>query len=116
VFFLIWLSEQITRHGVGNGLALILSVGIVVSFPAEAATAIELLRQGAVSSNLVLFNAVFWIALVAVIVLVESARRNVPVQYGARQVGKRLFAPRPSVLPHANACWSTIRSKRMPRH
>src|SRR5882757_1118112 len=99
VFFLVWLSEQITRHGVGNGLALILSVGIVVSFPGELAIALELLRQGAVSSNLVLFNAVLWIALVALIVLVETARRNVPVQYVARQVGKRLFAPRSSVLP-----------------
>ena len=98
VFFLVWLSEQITRHGVGNGLALILSVGIVISFPAEVATALDLLRQGAVSGNLVLFNAVVWIALVAVMVLVESARRNLPVQYAARQVGKRLLAPRSSAL------------------
>lgn len=99
VFFLIWLSEQITRHGIGNGIALVVSVSILISLPAEVATAIELLRQGAVSSNLVLFNAVLWVALVAVIVLVEGARRNVPVQYGARQVGKRLLAPRSSVLP-----------------
>jgi preprotein translocase subunit SecY len=99
VFFMVWLSEQITRHGIGNGIALILSVNILVSLPAEVASAIELLRQGAVSGNLVLFNAILWVALVAVIVLVEGARRNVPVQYGVRQVGKRLFAPRVSVLP-----------------
>jgi preprotein translocase subunit SecY len=99
VFFMVWLSEQITRHGIGNGIALILSVNILVSLPADVATVIELSRQGAVSGKLVLFNAVVWIALVFVIVLVECARRNVPVQYRARQVGTRLLAPQASVLP-----------------
>jgi preprotein translocase subunit SecY len=99
VFFLVWLSEQITRHGIGNGLALILFVGIVVSLPAEVATAFELLRQGAVSADLLLFAAVLSVAAVAVIVLVEGARRNVPVQYAARQAGQRVLPPRSSVLP-----------------
>ena len=99
VFFMVWLSEQITRHGIGNGIALILSVNILLALPAEVATAIELLRQGTVSGNLVLFNAIVWVALVAAVVLVEGARRNVPVHYGARQVGTRLFAPRDQVLP-----------------
>jgi preprotein translocase subunit SecY len=99
VFFMVWLSEQITRHGIGNGIALVLSVNILLSLPAEVATAIELLRQGEVSGNLVLFNAALWVVLVAVMVLIEGARRNVQVQYAARQVGKRLFAPRASVLP-----------------
>jgi preprotein translocase subunit SecY len=58
-----------------------------------------LLRQGAVSANHLLFDAILWLALVPVIVLVESARRNVPVQYTARQVGRRLLPPRNSVLP-----------------
>jgi preprotein translocase subunit SecY len=98
VFFMVWLIEQMTQHGVGNGIALVLSVNILLSLPAEVATAIELLRQGQVSGNLVLFNAVLWVGLVAVMVLIEGARRNVSVQYGARQVGKRLFAPRASVL------------------
>jgi preprotein translocase subunit SecY len=99
VFFMVWLSEQITRHGIGNGIALVLSVNVLLSLPAEVATAIELLRQGEVSGNLVLFNAALWVVLVAVMVLIEGARRNVQVQYAARQVGKRLFAPRASVLP-----------------
>ncbi len=99
VFFMVWLSDQITRHGIGNGIALVLSVNILLSLPAEVATAIELLRQGQVSGNLVLFNAVLWVVLVAMMVLIEGARRNVQVQYAARQVGKRLFAPRASVLP-----------------
>lgn len=99
VFFMVWLSDQITRHGIGNGIALVLSVNILLSLPAEVATAIELLRQGQVSGNLVLFNAVLWVVLVAMMVLIEGARRNVQVQYAARQVGKRLFAPCASVLP-----------------
>ncbi len=99
VFFMVWLSDQITRHGIGNGIALVLSVNILLSLPAEVATAIELLRQGQVSGNLALFNAVLWVVLVAMMVLIEGARRNVQVQYAARQVGKRLFAPRASVLP-----------------
>jgi preprotein translocase subunit SecY len=99
VFLTVWLSEQITQHGMGNGIALVLSLNILLSLPAEVATAIELLRQGQVSGNLVLFNAALWVVLVAMMVLVEGARRNVQVQYAARQVGKRLLAPRPSVLP-----------------
>ena len=99
VFFLVWLSEQITRHGIGNGLALILFVGIIVSLPADIAANFELLRQGAISANLLLFLAVLGVAMVAVIVLVERARRNVPVQYAARQAGTRLLPQRSSVLP-----------------
>ena len=68
VFFLVWLSEQITRHGLGNGLALILFVGIVVSLPGEVVAALELSRQGAVSGKLLQFTALLWVALVAVIV------------------------------------------------
>ena len=69
VFFLVWLSELITRHGIGNGLALILAVGILAALPADVANVIEVLRTGAVSPNLVLFHAVIWVAFVALIVL-----------------------------------------------
>jgi preprotein translocase subunit SecY len=99
VFFMVWLSEQITRHGIGNGIALVLSVSVLVSLPSEVASVLELERQGQVSGNLALLNAMLWVVLVAMMVLIEGARRNVQVQYAARQVGKRLFAPRESVLP-----------------
>ena len=56
------------------------------------------MRQGAISANQLLLDTIFWLALVPVIVLVESARRNVPVQYAARQVGRRLLPPRASAL------------------
>jgi preprotein translocase subunit SecY len=98
VFFLVWLSDQITRHGIGNGLALILFVGIIVSLPGDIAATFELLREGAISGRLVLLLAVLSVALVAVIVLIEGARRNVPVQYAARQAGTRLLPSRSSSM------------------
>ncbi|MFC4935696.1 MULTISPECIES: preprotein translocase subunit SecY [Bradyrhizobium] len=99
VFFLIWLSEQITRRGIGNGLALILSVAIIPDLPGELAAILDLVRRGAVSSNLVLGHAALWIAMVVLIVVVESARRNVPVQFAERRVGERVLLSRAVVLP-----------------
>lgn len=99
VFVLVWLSEQITRHGIGNGLALILSVNFIVAIPGNVAGILDLLRQGAISANLVLGHAVFWIAAVAVMVLVEGARRNVGVAFGALNVGARQLPAREAMLP-----------------
>lgn len=99
VFVLVWLSEQITRHGIGNGLALILSVGMLVSLPRDVAGIADVLRSGAVSGNLVFIHAVFWVVTVAVIVLVEGARRNVRVEFGALNVGARQLPARDAVLP-----------------
>jgi preprotein translocase subunit SecY len=99
VFFLVWLSDQITRYGVGNGLALLVTIPILISFPPEVAKIIELLQQGGASANLTLFNAVFFVALIAVVVFVERARRNVPLEFAARQVGKRMLPAQSAVLP-----------------
>ncbi|MGY8708293.1 preprotein translocase subunit SecY [Bradyrhizobium sp. 18BD] len=99
VFVLVWLSEQITRYGIGNGLALILSVGMLVTLPRDVAGIADVVRSGAVSSNLALIHAVFWIVTVAVIVLVEGARRNVRVEFGALNVGARQLPARAGVLP-----------------
>lgn len=99
VFFQVWLSEQITRYGVGNGLALILCVGFLASLPGEVAAALQLLRQGALSGNILLAYVAVLVVVVAAMVCIESARRNVPLQYSARQIGTRLFPPRSSVLP-----------------
>ncbi|WP_249158275.1 preprotein translocase subunit SecY [Bradyrhizobium jicamae] len=98
VFCLVWLSEQITRHGIGNGLALILVVGIIVSLPGDIANTFELLRQGALPGGLGPLLAVISVALVAVVVFFEGARRSVPVQYAARQVGQSVIEPQSSVL------------------
>jgi preprotein translocase subunit SecY len=99
VFVLIWLSELITRHGVGNGLALVLSVGILVVLPSDVAKVIEVLRTGAVSSDLVLFHCVFWVAAIVLIVVFESARRNISIEFAERSVGARVLPARRAVLP-----------------
>jgi preprotein translocase subunit SecY len=99
VFFLVWLSEQITRYGIGNGIAVVLSAGIITSLPPDFVASLELVRNGAISPNDLLRDTIFWLALVPVIVLVESARRNVPVQFAERQVGRSLLSPRNSMLP-----------------
>ena len=99
LFFLIWLSEQITRHGLGNGLALILSVGILIDLPHEVAIILMLMRSGAVSGSAVLAHAGLWVALVAAIAFVKSARRNVPVQFAERRIGERVLVSHAAVLP-----------------
>ncbi|MCK1717952.1 preprotein translocase subunit SecY [Bradyrhizobium sp. 141] len=99
VFALVWLSEQITRYGIGNGLALILSVGMLVSLPRDVAGIADVVRSGAVSGNLVFIHAVLWVVTVVVIVLVEGARRNVRVTFGALNVGSRQLPARNAVLP-----------------
>lgn len=98
-FFLIWLTEQITRYGVGNGLALVISAGILVALPPDVATGIELVRQGEISAGAALSSVIFWVAVVAAMVFIETARRNVPIEFAARQLGSRLFPARASMLP-----------------
>jgi preprotein translocase subunit SecY len=99
VFLLIWLCEQITRHGIGNGLALVLSVNILISVPTDIAAAYEVVSHGMVSGQVALFHLVFWAAVVALMVLVESARRNIRVDFSERKVGDRMIAAGAAVLP-----------------
>jgi preprotein translocase subunit SecY len=87
--FLIWLSEQITARGIGNGLALILFTGVAASMPRAVANLLELGRQGVVSSGGVLLLAFLCAVLVGLVVFVELARRRVPVDFLARQLGNR---------------------------
>ena len=97
-FLLIWLSEIITAHGVGNGLALILFVGIAVEIPRLIAVLLELGRKGALSIGLIGALAVLTIALMAFIVMMELARRDVPIDYERRQIGDRIIEKQRSTL------------------
>ncbi|MHC4043076.1 preprotein translocase subunit SecY [Bradyrhizobium sp. 23AC] len=99
VFVLVWLSEQITRHGIGNGLALLLSVNILVHVPVDIAGIARILQDGQVSGSVVLFHALVWIVVVALIVFVEGARRNVRVEFAERRLGDRLLPARAAILP-----------------
>jgi preprotein translocase subunit SecY len=96
--FLVWLSEQITLRGLGNGLALILCVGIVMDFAAETAATIELSRSGLLSGGSLFALIVLTVCFVAGVVFVERGRRRIPLEFAARQVGDRSVPPQHSLL------------------
>ncbi|MBL1235075.1 MAG: preprotein translocase subunit SecY, partial [Rhodobiaceae bacterium] len=97
--FLMWLGEQITARGVGNGISLIIFAGIVAELPSAIVSTLELGRQGALSTLLILGLIVMVIGLIAFIVFVERAQRRLIVQYPKRQVGQKMYAGDSSHLP-----------------
>jgi preprotein translocase subunit SecY len=97
--FLMWLGEQITSRGIGNGISLIIMAGIVAQLPVALGTMFEQGRTGAVSTGFVLLVAVLALATIAFICLMERAIRKVVIQYPKRQVGNRTFQGDSSFLP-----------------
>src|SRR5579862_7358269 len=97
--FLMWLGEQITARGIGNGISLIIMAGIVANLPHALASTLELGRTGALSSIFIVFFLVMSIVVVAVIVFMERAQRRLLVQYPKRQQGNRMFGGEASHLP-----------------
>ncbi|UDL95579.1 MULTISPECIES: preprotein translocase subunit SecY [Lichenihabitans] len=97
--FLMWLGEQITSRGIGNGSSLIIFAGIVAAFPAAIANTLELGRQGALSTGLILLVLVMAIGVIAFIVFMERAQRRLLITYPKRQVGNRVFEGQTSFLP-----------------
>jgi len=89
--FLMWLGEQITARGVGNGISLIIFTGIVANLPAALAGTLELGRTGALSAGFIIFLLLMAVAVIGVIVFVERAQRRLVVQYPKRQVGNKMF-------------------------
>ncbi|MEF2074470.1 preprotein translocase subunit SecY [Consotaella aegiceratis] len=97
--FLMWLGEQITSRGIGNGISLIIFTGIVANLPSAVARLLELGRTGALSTGIILGVIVVAIACVAFIVFMERAQRRLLIQYPKRQVGNRMFQGDTSHLP-----------------
>jgi preprotein translocase subunit SecY len=97
--FLMWLGEQVTSRGIGNGISLIILAGIVAELPSAIAGTLELGRQGALSTGLILVILVMAVAVIAFIVFVERAQRRLLIQYPKRQVGNRMFEGQSSHLP-----------------
>jgi preprotein translocase subunit SecY len=97
--FLMWLGEQITSRGIGNGVSLIIMAGIVASFPSAIAQLFEQARTGALSAGFILFVAVMALATVAFICLMERAQRRILIQYPKRQAGNQMFQGDSSHLP-----------------
>ncbi len=97
--FLMWLGEQITARGVGNGSSLIIFAGIVAGLPAAVVNTLELGRQGAISTPLILGALVMAVGVIAFIVFMERAQRRLLVTYPKRQVGNKVFDGQTSFLP-----------------
>jgi len=97
--FLMWLGEQITARGIGNGISLIIFAGIVAALPGAIAGMLELGRTGALSTTLILAILVLAVAVIAFIVFMERAQRRLLIQYPKRQVGNRMFQGDSSHLP-----------------
>ncbi len=97
--FLMWLGEQITSRGIGNGLSLIIMSGIVANLPHAIVGTLELGREGALSPVVIIGVAAMAIAVIAFIVFMERAQRRLLIQYPKRQVGNRMFQGDSSHLP-----------------
>ena len=97
--FLMWLGEQITARGVGNGISLIIFAGIVANLPHALVTLLELGRTGAMSPVFILGFAIVAVAVIAFIVFMERAQRRIPVNYPKRQVGSRMFGGESTHMP-----------------
>jgi preprotein translocase subunit SecY len=97
--FLMWLGEQITSRGIGNGSSLIIFAGIIAAFPSAIANTLELGRQGAISSGVILIVMAMSIVVIAFIVFMERAQRRVLITYPKRQQGNRVYEGQTSFLP-----------------
>ena len=97
--FLMWLGEQITARGIGNGISLIIFAGIVAGLPIAVASTLELGRQGALATTVILGLILLSILVITFIVFMERAQRRLLIQYPKRQMGNRMFEGSSSFLP-----------------
>lgn len=97
--FLMWLGEQITARGIGNGISLIIFAGIVARLPAALVQLFEMGRVGSISSAFIIMIILLAVAIIAFIVYVERAQRRVLVQYPKRQVGNKMYGGESTHMP-----------------
>jgi preprotein translocase subunit SecY len=97
--FLMWLGEQITSRGIGNGISLIIFAGIVAGLPSAIVQTLELGRQGSLATGIILAVILLAIVVIAFIVFMERAQRRLLIQYPKRQMGNRMFEGNTSFLP-----------------
>ncbi len=97
--FIMWLGEQITERGIGNGISLIIFAGIVARMPNAIAGTYELFRVGQMNIITILFIILLMVLVVAVIIFVETGQRRLPVQYAKRIVGRKVYGGQSTHLP-----------------
>ncbi len=97
--FLMWLGEQVTERGIGNGISMLIFAGIVAGLPSAIGGTLELVRTGELNSIIVLFLLVGIVAVTAFVVFVERGQRRITVNYAKRQQGNKMYAAQSSHLP-----------------
>jgi preprotein translocase subunit SecY len=97
--FVMWLGEQISERGIGNGISLIIFAGIVVNFPAGLNQMVSGLRTGAMDPLKMIFLGAIMVAVIAFIVFVERGQRRIPVSYAKRVVGRKVYGGQSTHLP-----------------
>ena len=97
--FLMWLGEQITERGLGNGISMIILAGIVAGLPAALGGTLELVRTGEMAAALALIIILMIVAVTAFVVFVERGQRRIQVNYAKRQQGRKMFAGQSTHLP-----------------
>jgi preprotein translocase subunit SecY len=97
--FLMWLGEQITERGIGNGISLIIFAGIVARLPSAVAQTYDLYQVGQLNFFVLLLLGLIMLAVVGAIVFLESGRRKIPVQYAKRVVGRRVYGGQSTHIP-----------------
>jgi len=97
--FIMWLGEQITERGIGNGMSLIIFAGIIVGFPRGAMTTLDQVRTGQISPLRIVFLVALMVLVVAAIIFVERGYRRVTVQYAKRVVGRRMYGGSSTHIP-----------------
>jgi len=97
--FLMWLGEQITERGIGNGISLIIFAGIVAGFPVAVANTFRLMGTGEITPFFMAIVVALMIVVVGIIVFVERGQRRIPVQYAKRVVGRRMYGGQSTHLP-----------------
>jgi len=97
--FIMWLGEQISARGIGNGISLIIFAGIVVNFPRGIQSVLSSLRTGDMSPLRVIFLMILMVAVVAIIVFVERGQRRIPVSYAKRVIGRKIYGGQSTHLP-----------------
>ncbi len=97
--FLMWIGEKITENGIGNGISLIITAGIVARMPAALGNTFELVRAGEISLFVMILLGLAMLAVVAFIVFFERAARRIPVQYPRRVVGRKMYGGQSTHLP-----------------
>jgi preprotein translocase subunit SecY len=97
--FLMWLGEQITERGIGNGISLIIFAGIVANFPNAVISSVSLMRAGELHIIIMLVLIVLMVGVIGVIVFMERGQRKIPVQYAKRVVGRKVYGGQSTHLP-----------------